>query len=119
MKERITIETEITFRCRVTADYSPGRPAPPCSNPDSPAFSDSGDPSECEFVRVEVQLPLQPNAPQWFEVPLVALDLLPDEEDRIHELVYEQHQAASMDDEGDRIDHAYDTWRDRQMEDKK
>lgn len=30
----------------VEADFRPGRPAPPCSNPDDPAFSDTGDPAE-------------------------------------------------------------------------
>jgi hypothetical protein len=33
---------------RVTR-FDPGRPAPACSNPDSPAFSDPGDPEEIEF----------------------------------------------------------------------
>lgn len=29
--------------------YTPERPAPPCNNPDSPRFSDSGDAEECEY----------------------------------------------------------------------
>lgn len=33
----------------VIADVKLGRPAPPCSNPDSPLFSDSGDPDEVEL----------------------------------------------------------------------
>ena len=28
--------------------FSPERPPPPCSNPDSPAYSDPGDPGEVE-----------------------------------------------------------------------
>lgn len=28
--------------------FTPARPAPPCSNPNSPAFSDSGDPAELD-----------------------------------------------------------------------
>ena len=55
---------------RVTINYSPelvdlefsagvplGRPAPMCSNPDSPAFSDSGDPSEVDDVRIVLSKP--------------------------------------------------------------
>ena len=39
-----------TCECEKEIDFqvSPGRPAPPCSNHDSPAFSDSGDPAEIE-----------------------------------------------------------------------
>lgn len=33
----------------IEASYFPSRPAPPCSNPSSPAFSDSGDPEEVEI----------------------------------------------------------------------
>ena len=29
-------------------DFTPSRPAPPCSNHDSPAFSDSGDPADID-----------------------------------------------------------------------
>lgn len=41
---------------RILADvnYLPERPAPPCSNPDSPAFSDSGDPDELEIFRAVI-----------------------------------------------------------------
>jgi hypothetical protein len=40
---------------RVKGDWTPGRPPPPCSNPDSPAFSDDGDPPDLkiEFIRRE------------------------------------------------------------------
>lgn len=31
-------------------DYTPARPAPSCSNPSDPAYSDSGDPEEIDFV---------------------------------------------------------------------
>lgn len=41
-------EIELTWTARVT----PSRPPPPCSNPDSPAFSDSGDPAEVDDVRL-------------------------------------------------------------------
>ncbi len=34
--------------CHQSVDVIPSRPAPPCSNPDSPAFSDSGDPGEVD-----------------------------------------------------------------------
>jgi len=30
----------------IEGKYTPGRPAPACSNPDSPLYSDPGDPSE-------------------------------------------------------------------------
>ena len=33
-----------------TVIYTPARPAPRCSDPDSPAFSDPGDPAEMEIV---------------------------------------------------------------------
>ena len=35
-------ETELEY------DFTPSRPAPACSNHDSPAFSDPGDGAECE-----------------------------------------------------------------------
>lgn len=41
-------------RLQVDVKYLPGRPAPACSNPDSPAFSDSGDPDELEIVRAVI-----------------------------------------------------------------
>lgn len=34
----------------VKATGTPGRPAPPCSNPSSPAFSDPGDPPDVDIV---------------------------------------------------------------------
>ena len=37
----------------VAADFRPGRAAPPCSNPDSPAFSDTGDPAEWDIISVK------------------------------------------------------------------
>lgn len=37
---------------KVTGEFTPGRPPPPCSNPDSPAFSDSGDPPEANIQSV-------------------------------------------------------------------
>lgn len=33
--------------------YTPGRPAPRCSDPDSPRFSDDGDPEEIEIHYAE------------------------------------------------------------------
>ena len=40
------IEIEVEVR---VLSYTPDRPAPACSNPSSPAFSDPGDPGEVEF----------------------------------------------------------------------
>lgn len=41
------IKNEGRARCVVLRyTVTPARPAPACSNPDSPAFSDSGDPGE-------------------------------------------------------------------------
>ena len=34
------------------AECTPGRPAPPCSNHDSPAFSDSGDAALIEDIKI-------------------------------------------------------------------
>ncbi|HLE57238.1 MAG TPA: hypothetical protein VJB15_09155 [Rhodothermia bacterium] len=45
-------EDELTLE--VTAYVFPGRPAPACSNPDSPAFSDAGDPPEVDIQAVRV-----------------------------------------------------------------
>jgi hypothetical protein len=36
-------------QCEVVCEFDPGRQAPACSNPDSPAFSDSGDPAELDI----------------------------------------------------------------------
>lgn len=46
----IKIEFECP-ECEWTVDFNftPGRSAPPCSNHDSPAFSDSDDPAEHDF----------------------------------------------------------------------
>ena len=50
----ITISlSDVTWRERlwdveVEGEYTPGRAAPACSNPDSAAYSDQGDPSEFE-----------------------------------------------------------------------
>lgn len=38
--------------CTVRGTWTQGRPAPPCSDHDSPAFSDSGDPGEIEVEEV-------------------------------------------------------------------
>ena len=43
------IDTDVT----ITAEYRASRPAPACSNPDSPAFSDSGDPEEIEVLEIQ------------------------------------------------------------------
>lgn len=43
-----TVEVDLTFSAAVT----PSRPPPPCSNHDSPAFSDPGDPGEVDDVRI-------------------------------------------------------------------
>ncbi len=44
------LDTESTIIVEVWVDtFTPERPAPCCSNPDSPSFSDSGDSEEIEF----------------------------------------------------------------------
>ena len=58
--------------CKTTFSFQPGRPAPPCSNHDSPAFSDTGDDEEmwcdeddcpqCGEPITDDQLSLQGNA---------------------------------------------------------
>jgi len=43
-------EFDVTLKLIIEViHYTPARPAPPCSNPDSPAFSDPGDDFEMEF----------------------------------------------------------------------
>ena len=51
---RITHDRKLEFNYGITVrgDYDPGRPPTPCSNPDSPAFSDSGDPGSLEITGV-------------------------------------------------------------------
>lgn len=44
----ITVEWECGCGFVMQFNVTPARQAPPCSNPDSPAFSDSGDPAEIE-----------------------------------------------------------------------
>ena len=55
---------DVEFRCTleieggdievfVEANVTPGRPAPPCQDHDSPAFCDSGDPIEVDIVSVK------------------------------------------------------------------
>lgn len=45
-------EFEIELQCE--CNFTPDRPAPFCSNPDSAAFSDSGDPGELEVVKATI-----------------------------------------------------------------
>ena len=52
-----TFETTVEVKGReidvvVAYTFSPGRPAPPCSNPSSPAYSDPGDPEDVEVYEV-------------------------------------------------------------------
>lgn len=49
--ERTTPDGQITISLMVAVDgqYDPGYPAPPCSNPDSPLYSDPGSPSDIEI----------------------------------------------------------------------
>lgn len=35
--------------CEIDIKFKPERPAPACSNHDSPAFSDSGDPADIDY----------------------------------------------------------------------
>lgn len=47
-------ETEVSVPVEVLYRVDFGRPAPPCSNPSAPAFSDPGDPMEVEILKVLV-----------------------------------------------------------------
>ena len=54
---------EIVFK---VTGFKPARPAPPCSNPDSPAFSDCGDDGESgdieayfRFDGVDIKCPIE------------------------------------------------------------
>lgn len=47
--EELDVFPELRFEI---TDFNPGRPAPVCSNPSSPAFSDPGDPMEYNIDRV-------------------------------------------------------------------
>ncbi len=57
--ETMKLWTEITrgnqlYELVVEVAYSPGRPAPYCSNPDSPRFSDPGDPPSLEIKNISI-----------------------------------------------------------------
>jgi hypothetical protein len=100
-KTRYTEEVEVT----VTGKGTPGRPPPPCSNHDSPAFSDAGDPTECDDLTVELG-------------GIDVTDRLVDGEmdkllDRACEEIEEEVSAIEEDDDGD---FKYDQMRDREFE---
>jgi hypothetical protein len=44
--------SNLIFGATVTCDYLPGRPAPVCSNPDDPRYSDPGDNPEIDISSV-------------------------------------------------------------------
>lgn len=48
------LQTEITLKVEVELDYIPGRPAPACSNPSDPRFSDPGDNPELEVKAIKL-----------------------------------------------------------------
>ena len=47
--EELDIFPELRFEI---TDFTPGRPAPACSNPSSPAYSDPGDPMEFDVAKI-------------------------------------------------------------------
>ena len=47
--EELDVFPEIRFEI---SNFSPGRPAPACSNPSSPAYSDPGDPMEFDVAKI-------------------------------------------------------------------
>ena len=51
-KVDVSFDSEIYVEVEVEAVVNPGYPAPACSNHDSPAFSDPGDPGEVEEIHV-------------------------------------------------------------------
>jgi hypothetical protein len=53
----VEVETEIEFTwpLSITVIGTQGRPAPACSNPDSPRYSDCGDPTEVSDFRVSLE----------------------------------------------------------------
>lgn len=60
-RDGVTITRTVTLNVEelelaVEAIVRPPRPAPACSNPDSPAYSDAGDPGELEAVRLDLTL---------------------------------------------------------------
>ena len=52
MKISFTFSHPFFGDLEVEAEVEPGRPAPVCSDPSSPAFSDSGDPSDVGLLKV-------------------------------------------------------------------
>jgi hypothetical protein len=45
---------DLEYWITVEGSYSPGRPPPPCSNHDSPCFSDPGDPPEFDYDKITI-----------------------------------------------------------------
>ena len=53
------METTHEFKASVLTTiegYTPSRPAPACSNPSSPIFSDDGDPAEFEEIKAVLNI---------------------------------------------------------------
>lgn len=67
----------------VEAWYKPGRQAPACSDPDSPRFSDPGDPSEFEIVNVTMDGAGVLASILWDEQPFL---------DAVHEALDEDYE---------------------------
>ena len=51
IKEELTADVTLEI-----TGYTPSRPAPACSNPSSPIFSDDGDPAEFEEIKAVLNI---------------------------------------------------------------
>lgn len=68
------VEVEVTFKLKLSIkDYTPARPAPPCSNPDDPRYSDPGDDEYYEVEGAKLIVPLAHNMEEIVDI------VLPDE----------------------------------------
>lgn len=72
---------------RIEFDFQLARPAPPCSDPDSPRFSDPGDPGEVEILAAFVLRRLANNQIRARPMPADMIDRLRDD-DKIADMLY-------------------------------
>lgn len=112
-------EGEVYFNVKVNVThYSPYRPAPFCSNPDSPNFADSGDDEELEYDAFVVVYKTEYNSKtQKVESVKVNEFPLPDEmyealQEQLDELALEEAREGVVDAEEAAAEAKYEAMKD-------
>jgi len=72
---KVDVNIDLSLIVEVT-HYKPARPAPACSNPSDPAYADSGDPCELEYVL-------------WLVDSHGNKNLIPDEMEIMYDMVFD------------------------------